>query len=109
MDTYTCFVSVTSIVLGRENNHGRYNSNLSMVMIGTYVGEDSSVLTFLSDGTADYYYQPDGKEPIQNQAWSVSGNRVTWKYDGRIDVYADVTNGLERLFILARIKVQEKH
>ena len=24
MDTYTCFVSVTSIVLERENNHGRY-------------------------------------------------------------------------------------
>ena len=95
------FVSVTGCALDEStpttsvttNEKGADNSNLSMAMIGTYVGEDGSVLTFLSDGTADYYYQPDGKEPIQNQAWSVSGNRVTWKYDGRIDVYADVTNG----------------
>jgi len=75
------------------NERTQEENDISAALIGTYVGENGSVLTFLSDGTADYYYQPLGTEPVQNQPWSISGNRVTWKYNDLANIYADISNG----------------
>ena len=75
------------------NDTAASDADLKMAMIGTYTGVDGSVLTFMSDGTADYYFKSDDKGVIQGQAWSVSGGRVTWTYNGQIDVYADIKGG----------------
>ena len=68
-------------------------ADLETVLIGTYKGADGSVLTFLPDGTADYYFKSDSRGVLQGQAWSITENRITWKYDGQYDIYADVKGG----------------
>ncbi len=68
-------------------------ADLKTTLIGTYKGVDGSVLTFLADGTADYYFRSDDRGVLQGQEWSVYENRVTWKYNGQYDIYADVNGG----------------
>lgn len=65
--------------------------------VGTYYGENGSVLTLLSDGTSNYYYVGYREMEIGNP-WSYENKQVKWHYqDSNADIYADVTDDANNL------------
>ncbi|AOZ96219.1 zinc ribbon domain-containing protein [Butyrivibrio hungatei] len=61
-------------------------------VVGTYVGENKSVLTFFGDGTADYYYQPDYSECTTNHKWRYENNKIIWMFSKDAEIYANISN-----------------
>jgi len=62
------------------------------IIVGTYVGEDGSVLIFHKDGTCDYYYKSYSDMERENP-WMFKDDYLVWHTDDmNCNVYVEITD-----------------
>ncbi len=64
----------------------------SDALLGTYVGLHGSAITFLSDGTAEYFWKEWSDVEI-NDKWEINGQRISLHSNSlNYDIYADLSD-----------------
>ena len=103
---YGCANIVGSNSRDTSDNNGNNNSVTSKAdnvnepvikesdIVGTYVGLHGSGITFLGDGTAEYFWKEWSDVEVGDK-WNFDGKRITMRSNSlRYDIYADVSGSI---------------